>query len=80
MPTGIAVIVMSDVSTTAGQPLPEAMVFVTVYVPAVLASKSTTPVTPSITKPAVELNVPGMPPPVNVGLGSVPLLQYGVPE
>lgn len=53
---------------------PEAgIVLVTVYVPGVLAERSTSPV-PELTNtnPAVEVKVPAVPPPLNAGNGSVP--------
>ena len=61
---------IDDVAVTAGQPPAAAIVFVTVYVPAVLPDKFTCPVDVlTKTKPAVELKVPATPPPLNVGEG-----------
>jgi hypothetical protein len=68
------------VAVTTPQPPAAAIELVTVYVPAVLADKSTSPVKVLInTNPAVDENVPATPPPLNVGDGSAPLLQYGDP-
>jgi hypothetical protein len=54
---------------------------VTEYDPAVLADRSTCPVAVFInTKPAIDENVPAIPPPLKVGNGSASLLQYGVTE
>jgi hypothetical protein len=78
--TGIGFITIVDVAVTAAHPPEAAIVFVTVYVPAVLAVRLTCPVEVlTKTKPAVEENVPATPPPLNVGDGFVPFLQYGVP-
>jgi hypothetical protein len=71
--------VIEEVAVTCGQPPDAAIVFVTVYVPAVLAARSTTPVPEVMLKPAVEVNTPGVPPPENVGEGLAAFLQYGVP-
>ena len=61
---------MLAVAVTAGHPPDAAIVFVTVYVPAVLADKLTCPVEVlTKTKPAVEEKVPATPPPLNVGEG-----------
>ena len=65
----IGLIVIVEVAVTIGQPPEAAIVFVMVYVPAVLASKLTTPVAALILNPAVEVNVPAIPPPLNVGEG-----------
>ena len=63
---------------TADGQLPDAaIVFVIVYVPIVLAVKSTTPVEELITSPAVELNTPAEP--VITGEGFAPPWQYGLP-
>ena len=61
------------VALAPGQPPDAATVFVTVYVPGVLDAKFTRPVLELITKPAVDVNIPALPPPVNVGEGSTPL-------
>ena len=62
---------MFAVAVTAAHPPEAAMVFVTVYVPGVLADKFTCPVNVLVkTNPAVEENVPAVPPPLNVGEGS----------
>src|SRR6218665_1101888 len=54
------------------------MVFVTVYVPGVLAAKSICPVDVLMnTSPAVDENVPATPPPINVGNGLEAFWQYG---
>jgi hypothetical protein len=51
----------------------DVIVFVTVYVPGILAANFTTPVDVlTNTNPAVEENVPATPPPLNVGDGFVP--------
>jgi hypothetical protein len=60
-----------------GQEPVAATVYVTVYVPAVLADKFTAPSLALIRSPAVELNVPPVLP-VITGVAS-PLLQYGEP-
>ena len=67
--------VILEVDVTAEQPEAAAIVFVTVYVPAVLADKSTIPEDALIINPAVELNNPATPPPLNVGDGSTPFEQ-----
>ena len=67
--------VMVAVATTAAHPPEAAMVLVTVYVPAVLPDRLTTPVEALILKPAVEVNTPATPPPLNVGDGLAALLQ-----
>jgi hypothetical protein len=77
---GNVVIVIVFVAVTMPHPPAAAIVFVTVYVPATLADKSTWPVAGlTKTRPAVDVNRPATPPPLNVGNGSTPLLQYGVP-
>jgi hypothetical protein len=65
------VIVILEVAVTAGQPLAAAIVFVTVYVPAVLAERFTTPVDVlTKTNPAADAeNAPATPPPEKVGEG-----------
>ena len=51
--------VMGDVAMTWSHPLEAVMVFVTVYVPAVLAARFTCPVEGSVNNnPAVEENTP----------------------
>ncbi len=63
-------IVIFAVAVAAAHPPDAAIVFVTVYVPAVLASRSTCPVDVlTKTNPAVEENVPALALPVNVGEG-----------
>jgi hypothetical protein len=61
--------VIMEEAVTTGHPPDAAIVFVTVYVPEVLADKFTTPVEALMLKPAAELNVPATPPPLNVGEG-----------
>ena len=62
--------VMFAVAVTAGHPPDAAIVFVIVYVPGVLAERFTCPVAVlTKTNPAVEENVPAVPPPLNVGDG-----------
>ena len=79
MAAGKVVIVIELVADTCAHPVDAAIVFVTVYVPAVLADKSTCPVAALInTILAGAENVPATPPPLNVGVGSVPFEQYGV--
>jgi hypothetical protein len=60
---------MVEVAIAAEHPPDAAIVLVTVYVPTVLPDKFTTPVAALILKPAVEVNVPATPPPLNVGEG-----------
>ena len=61
-----------EVAVTAGHPPDAAIVLVTVYVPAVLAAKLTSPVeVETNTNPAVDKKVPATPPPLNVGEGFV---------
>ena len=61
---------MLAVAVTAGHPPDAAIVFVTVYVPGVLADKLTCPVAVETkTNPAVEEKVPATPPPLKVGEG-----------
>jgi hypothetical protein len=61
---------MAEVAIAAGHPPDAAIVFVTVYVPTVLADKFTTPVDVlTKTKPTEEEKVPATPPPLNVGEG-----------
>jgi hypothetical protein len=62
---------MLDVAVTAGHPPDAVIVFVTVYVPAVLAERFTTPVEVlTNTSPAADAeNVPATPPPEKVGEG-----------
>jgi hypothetical protein len=70
------VIVMVAVAVTAGHPPAAALVFVTVYVPAVLAERFTCPVAAlTKTNPAVDVNVPAAPPPLKVGEGFAAVLQ-----
>ena len=70
---------MEAVADCVPQPPNAEIVFVTVYVPGVLAVKFTAPVVELILKPDVEVNVPATPPPLNVGDGLLPFWQYGVP-
>ena len=73
---GNVLIVIELVAVTKAQPPAAAMVLVTVYVPAVLAERSTRPVAVfKKTSPVVEEKIPATPPPLKVGVGSVPLLQ-----
>jgi hypothetical protein len=58
---------MLAVALVCGHPPEAAIVFVTVYVPAVLAAKLTRPVLALMLNPAAEVNVPADP--VNVGEG-----------
>ena len=67
---GTALIVMVAVAVAAGQAPEAAIVFVTVYVPGVLALKSTTPVVGLIDKPAADVYVPAEAPAPKVGEGS----------
>ena len=61
-----------EVAVAAGHPPAAGFVFVTVYVPGVLPARLTTPVVAlTNTNPAVEVNVPAVPPPLNVGEGLV---------
>ena len=62
---------MLEIAVTAGQPPDAAIVFVTVYVPAVLAERFTTPVAVlTNTNPAPDAEkVPATPPPEKVGEG-----------
>jgi hypothetical protein len=61
---------MLDVAVTVGHPPEAAIVFVTVYVPAVLAARLISPVAVlTKTSPVPALNVPAVPPPVNTGVG-----------
>jgi hypothetical protein len=64
-----------NVAITDGHPLADAIVLVTVYVPAVLAAKLIKPVLEFILNPAGAVNVPATPPPVKVGEGLLPFLQ-----
>ncbi len=71
---GSAVIVIELVAVTTAQPPDAAIVFVTVYVPGVLADKSIWPVVAlTKTSPAVDEKVPAIPPPLKVGVGFAPL-------
>jgi hypothetical protein len=60
---------MFAVAVTCGHPPDAAMVFVTVYVPAVLPDKFTNPVVELTVKPTVDVNTPALPPPLKVGEG-----------
>ncbi len=62
--------VMLEVAVTAGHPPDAAIVFVTVYVPGVLADKFTTPAAVMLI-PAVEVNVPAEAPAPKVGEGLI---------
>ena len=80
LPVNGASIVIEKIAVTAAHPAEAAMVFTTVYVPGVLVAKVINPVAGFIVNPAVELNVPATPPPLNTGDGSVPVVwQYGEP-
>ena len=69
----MAVIVIAEVAVCIPQPPEAAIVFVTIYVPAVLVAKLMTPVAVETKfNPAVEENVPATPPPPNVGEGFTP--------
>ena len=70
---------MFAVALTAGHPPDAAIVFVTVYVPGVLADKFTCPVAvlTNTNPPEDAVNVPATPPPLNVGEGLAALWQYG---
>lgn len=66
--------VMLAVALTAGHPPDAGIEFVMVYVPGVLAERSTCPLEVlTKTRPAVDENVPAVPPPLNVGEGSAAL-------
>ena len=67
------------VAVTAPQLAVAAMVLVTIYVPGVLVAKVIVPVVASIVNPADDENVPPTPPPLNVGVGLAPVVQYGLP-
>ena len=72
--------VMEPVAVTTAHPPDAAMVFVTVYVPAVLDARFTCPVEAlTKTSPADDENVPAMPPPLYVGVGLAAFEQYGEP-
>ena len=63
-----------SVAEDVAHPPEAAIVFVIVYVPAVLAERSITPLLVlANTIPEEELNVPAVPPPENVGEGLFPL-------
>ena len=68
---------MVAVALTAGHAPEAGMVLVTVYVPGVLAAKFTRPVAAVMLNPAVDVNVPAVPPPLNVGEGFAAFWQYG---
>lgn len=76
----IGLIVIELVCVTEEQPLAAAIVLVTVKVPAELPERLTKPEVEFINRPEVAVNVPATPPPVNVGNGLLPLIQYGVAE
>jgi hypothetical protein len=77
---GNLVIVIDVVAVTIPHPPEAAIVFVTVYVPGVLAERSICPVEAfRKISPGVEVNIPAVPLPLKVGRGSPSLLQYGVP-
>jgi hypothetical protein len=70
------VIVTVAVAVAAAHPPLAVIEFVTVYVPAVLADKLICPVFAlTNTNPAVEVNVPALPEPMNVGDGLAADLQ-----
>ena len=64
-----AVIVIVVVAVSAGQGPDTGTILVTVYVPGVLADKFTRPVFELMFNPAVDVNVPALPPPINIGNG-----------
>ena len=65
--------------TELGHP-PDITVLVTVYVFGKLVDKVSKPVEEFILNPpGEEVNVPAMPPPLNVGEGLEALIQYGLP-
>ncbi len=67
---------MVEVAVTTPQPPEAAIVFVTVKKPDELAARSTCPVAElTKTNPAVDVNVPATPPPLNVGKGFAAFLQ-----
>ena len=73
---GKALIVITFVAVSAGQPPDAAMILVTVYVPAILPTRFTSPVAVlTNTNPAVELNVPALDPGGNVGKGLIAFWQ-----
>jgi len=75
---GSSVIVILLDALTATQPPPAGIVLTTVYMPGVLADRSTCPVSELIkTRPGVDENRPATPPGLKVGKGSVSLLQKG---
>src|SRR5205823_14623134 len=79
---GTSVIVTDVVTGIAAHPPDEGMVYVTVYVPAVLVLGVIAPVLGSIVNPAVEENVPPVYAPVPVSVTDCPVptdLQNGVP-
>lgn len=76
----IGLIVIELLCVTDEQPLAAAIVLVTVKVPAELPERFTKPELELIDRPDVAVNVPATPPPVNVGKGLLPLIQYGVAE
>ena len=68
---------MLDVAETSAHEPTVTIVFVTVYVPGLLADRSTFPVLElTNTNPAVDENTPADP--VNVGVTSASVLQYGL--
>ena len=73
--TGKASTSIVVVFESAGQEPTAAIELVTVYVPGVLADKSTTPVLELIVNPAVDENTPPFAPEPNTGEGSVAFAQ-----
>jgi len=68
--------VIELVEVTLLQPPDAAIVLVTVYVPAVLAARLTSPVRVFVkTSPEVDEKVPALPPPLNTGKGFASLEQ-----
>ena len=77
---GVGLIVIVFESAIAEQPPEAAMVLITVYVPGVLADKSTCPVVVlTKTKAGEALKIPALAPGPKVGKGSVPSGQYAPP-
>jgi hypothetical protein len=73
-------VIVTDVfAITCKQPADAGMVYVTVYVPAVLRSGLIAPVVGLMLRPAVDENVPPVVPVKVTGRGDVLVLQKGVP-
>ena len=71
-------IVIVAVALVEGHPPDAAIVFITVYVPGVLADKFTTPVAALIINPVDEENIPVVLPVFNTGVGLFSDWQYGL--